>query len=333
VREQLVSVIIPTYNRRESLGKVLDSLSEQTIPCDQYEVIVVDDGSSVDYSSIVMQRYPFMLTYYKQCNQGATVARNCGASQASGDILLFLDDDISVVPVFLDTLVQAHNCFDSVLLMGNLQCAVCSDMSVFQNVYSRETESPPCKDDKDLEEVQFTDCLTGMFSIKRDHFFTIGMLQDIAGDGRVAWGDVDFGYRAYKLGFKFYRCRKAVGFHDDFSIRDLSTCAKRWQRTSQSAVKLLHTYPEIQKHLPMFKDKCPISLSSDPPMLIVRKILRMIASTRLVLYVLEQIIKLLEYLYPSPKFLAPLYRWVLGGYIYQGFRTGLHEYGLIKAYE
>lgn len=56
-----VSVIIPTYNRRESLQRTLESLAQQTFSTDDFEVIVVDDGSTDSTAQIQQIEWPFTL--------------------------------------------------------------------------------------------------------------------------------------------------------------------------------------------------------------------------------------------------------------------------------
>ncbi len=325
-----VSVVIPTYNRKDSLRETLTSLARQTWPADRCEVIVVDDGSTDGTEEIAKEAFPFTLRYIRQPNQGAAVARNRGATEARGKLLLFLDDDITIVPGFLDATVHAHQQYDQVVVVGTLRPVLHGNESIFTEIYSWETATRSRQHGAVFEFVSFTDCLTGMFSVKRDHFFTIGALQDLAGDGRVAWGDVDFGYRAQQLGFQFICCNQAIGYHDDFAIRDLATHAHRWQRASQAAIRLFQTHPEIQSHIPMFHDKPPIAWRWDPPHLIVRKLARHVASSRPTLWGMEQIVSVLEQRYPSPILLRSLYRWIIGGYIFRGYREGLREYGPIE---
>ena len=62
------SVIIPTYNRMDSLQNVLCSLAERTYPCDRFEVVVVDDGSPEDYTDVSDHTWPFALRYYQPSN-------------------------------------------------------------------------------------------------------------------------------------------------------------------------------------------------------------------------------------------------------------------------
>ena len=84
-----VSVIIPTYNSESTIKGCLDSLFNQTFE-DKYEVIVVDDASADNTVSAVVS-YPVELL--KQEHKGPAAARNLGAENAEGEILLFTDAD------------------------------------------------------------------------------------------------------------------------------------------------------------------------------------------------------------------------------------------------
>lgn len=85
-----VSVIIPSYNCARYLGRAIDSAREQTYK--DYEIVLVDDGSTDDTKNVVMQ-YGQKVTYLYQQNQGLSAARNQGISKASGELLAYLDAD------------------------------------------------------------------------------------------------------------------------------------------------------------------------------------------------------------------------------------------------
>ena len=85
----LFSVIIPTYNYQQFLSEAIDSVLRQT--CQDFEIIVVDDGSTDDTRSIVAT-YP-SVRYFWQTNQGLAAARNTGIQKSTGRYLVFLDAD------------------------------------------------------------------------------------------------------------------------------------------------------------------------------------------------------------------------------------------------
>ena len=90
-----VSVIIPTYNRKNLLKRALHSASSQTfVP---QEIIVVDDGSSDGTKDWVLERFPYV-RYIYQDNSGVSSARNAGIKEAKGSWIAFLDSDDEWMP-------------------------------------------------------------------------------------------------------------------------------------------------------------------------------------------------------------------------------------------
>ncbi len=86
----MISVVVPAYNVETALGHCLDALLAQTLPRDEYEIIMVDDGSKDGTAAAALTRGVRVI---RQENCGAGAARNTGAQAARGDIVLFLDAD------------------------------------------------------------------------------------------------------------------------------------------------------------------------------------------------------------------------------------------------
>ena len=86
----LFSVVIPTYNRADLLRETLESVFRQEDR--DFEVIVVDDGSKEDLSSIEAD-YAGRITFVRQANAGPAEARNNGVRNSQGDYVAFLDSD------------------------------------------------------------------------------------------------------------------------------------------------------------------------------------------------------------------------------------------------
>lgn len=91
----LVSVIIPTYNREALVCQAIQSVLNQSYQ--NFEIIVVDDGSS-DNTAKVVQKYAPGARYVHQENAGASVARNRGIQEAKGEWVAFLDSDDEWLP-------------------------------------------------------------------------------------------------------------------------------------------------------------------------------------------------------------------------------------------
>lgn len=86
----MVSVVIPTYNRRGFLESAIDSVLSQSFR--EFELIVVDDGSTDDTIDL-LRRYGDSLVFLQQENRGPSAARNLGIEVSCGDLVAFLDSD------------------------------------------------------------------------------------------------------------------------------------------------------------------------------------------------------------------------------------------------
>jgi glycosyltransferase involved in cell wall biosynthesis len=109
-----ISVIIPTFNRAGRIGRAIKSVLSQTIQAD--EIIVIDDGSS-DETSSVIEQYFLTVKYFRQRNKGVSGARNAGVRVAKGDWIAFLDSDDEWLPEKLSKQMKA--------LSGNPQMKIC----------------------------------------------------------------------------------------------------------------------------------------------------------------------------------------------------------------
>ena len=101
-----ISVIIATYNRVDLLQQQMRCLRQQSIPREQYEIIVINDGSTDGTPAYLadLARQESNITVLEQANQGPAAARNLGATQARGAILAFTDDDCLADPGWLRTI-------------------------------------------------------------------------------------------------------------------------------------------------------------------------------------------------------------------------------------
>lgn len=102
-----LSIIIPVYNVAGYIKKCVDSLEQQDVPQETYELIIINDGSPDDSKEVVLQlmKQYNNIVFIDQENQGVSKARNAGIEKASGKYLVFIDPDDYV----------ANNCFSNLL--------------------------------------------------------------------------------------------------------------------------------------------------------------------------------------------------------------------------
>jgi glycosyltransferase involved in cell wall biosynthesis len=98
-----VSVVLNTYNRAGLVSRAIESVLVQT--WDDFELLVVDDGSTDDTQAVVTSHRDTRIRYVHRENGGLAVARNTGLDAAEGELLAFLDDDDLVQPTWLARLV------------------------------------------------------------------------------------------------------------------------------------------------------------------------------------------------------------------------------------
>ena len=118
-----VSVVIPTRNRASQIEFCIDALTNQTLPKDQFEVIVVDDGSSDDTASRLLpyqQKIDLKIIKTGRSDEAfrAARARNLGADHARGEILVFIDSDIVADPFLLAEHLKSHHREKNISVIG-----------------------------------------------------------------------------------------------------------------------------------------------------------------------------------------------------------------------
>ncbi|MDE6496897.1 MAG: glycosyltransferase [Duncaniella sp.] len=99
------SVIVPVYNRIDEVRDLMDSLSAQTLK--NFEVIIVEDGST-DPCGDIVKSYPDVdASYYYKENEGRSIARNYGLDRARGEYFVFFDSDCVIPPDYFKILTGA----------------------------------------------------------------------------------------------------------------------------------------------------------------------------------------------------------------------------------
>lgn len=109
------SIIIPVYNRVDEIEDLLESLVAQS--CKNFEVIIVEDGSSLPCREVVERHSPLIdVKYFFKENEGRSIARNYGMERALGDYFIFFDSDCVIPPDYFAVLTRAlaetpYDCF------------------------------------------------------------------------------------------------------------------------------------------------------------------------------------------------------------------------------
>ena len=148
--------------------------------------------------------------------------------------------------------------------------------------------------------------------------------QDESFDASYAWDDVDLGYRAHRLGCYLFFNPRALAWHYDY-VKTLEQQSKRSRTLSQSVHFLFQKYPELEGTIAMFRDKGYVVWGHDEPQVLLKKMAWRVVSSAPVRSVLLGTTRALERIGHPRRFIAFLYRLILGGDIFLGYQAGLVE--------
>ncbi|MGH9357173.1 MAG: glycosyltransferase family 2 protein [Terriglobia bacterium] len=246
--EPILSVIIPTYNRKAILKKALDAYSRQSAREKILEILVVDDGSADGTGGLVSQfaaTSPVPVRCLSQRNGGLAAARNHGIREARGELLLFTDDDVIPSP----NLVAEHLAWHA--RYPDIKTGVLGTVP-----YSPEVRPTPFQKWWGLDGIRFYPpylypgkgvsfwmmlfCNT---SVKAKFLREIGTFDE--NFRTFGYEDLDFAYQLVKKGGQVLFNPDAVGYHykrvsfsDASRLREKSAAARRYFRTKESGRKL-----------------------------------------------------------------------------------------------
>lgn len=237
-----LSVIIPSYNRADTLRVCLQKLLLQQGV--DFEVIVVDDGSS-DHTQKVMRDFK-TVKYVWQKNAHQAAARNRGAKEATGDIILFIGDDIFVEPGFLMQHMDVHAKYPTsdVVCLGYTTW----DPAVNISAYMRFLESSGWQFAYNQlnrgfithpEPYKFF--YTSNISMKRSVFQKEQFNEAFK---KYGWEDIELGYRLWKhYGMRIFYKPDAMAYHHHEMPE--SSLEKRMTTVGRTAVLFEKLEPSV----------------------------------------------------------------------------------------
>lgn len=211
-----LSVIIPTYNRGETLLKVLEGYKRQTARAEILEILVIDDGSTDGTGAAVAAfspTSPITIRYLSQQNKGPATARNWGIREAKGTLLLLGDDDIIPAP----TLVAEHLAWnqrysdDHFAILGHVSWSPELHPTPFMEWMGREGVLFGYGSLLPGKEVGFEYFYSCNLSVKREFLMKNGVFDE---NFRTAGHeDIELGYRLANKGLRVLYNPEAIGYH------------------------------------------------------------------------------------------------------------------------
>lgn len=254
--EKHISIVIPTHNRIKSLELLLNGLGTQAYPMPLMEVIVVADGCRND--TIEMLRHyeaPYAFRYIAQDSQGPSVARNRGAAIATGELLLFLDDDIEPSAGLVAAHVRGHHAPNSVVI-GYLPY----HSPVFKGLYIARLRAwwENMFHSMRLNGYRFTyeDLLSGNFSLPAPLFKELNGFNETL----RCREDYELGARLINAGASFIYSSEAWGNHKD-EATDFNRSLQRKRQEGNADVQLARLHPYLINTLRLGAFERPYSKS------------------------------------------------------------------------
>lgn len=205
-----ISVIIPTYNRKNALVQTLESLSQQSYK--DFEVILVDDGSTDGTKEIIKKfNFPFEIQYIFQQNKGPASARNIGIKKAKGEIIFFTGDDIILSSDLLKEHLRIYQIDSKKLaVLGYTQWAPQIRMTPFRKYVADYHFAYSSIIDK--QNVNWGCFYTSNISIQRRFLEEVGLFDEEF--LYAAYEDTELAYRLFKKGMKIVFNKKAIAYHN-----------------------------------------------------------------------------------------------------------------------
>ena len=227
----MITVVVPTYGRRDLLDQMLASLSDQP-GAGPFEVVVVDDGADPGLGEHVSSRGLSLdvRVIHHETNRGRSAARNSGIAAANGEVVLFLDGDMRVAPGFLAAHAAVHDSDDTVVLGKIVTAPEIRRTAFVEYIDSRGVQKVPPG-----EPIPARYFMTGNSSV------AAGLLARAGGFDsefdEYGGEDTEMGYRLADHGARFRHAPGAVSYHMD--LNSVPRMAERLRRYGETMLPLL----------------------------------------------------------------------------------------------
>jgi glycosyltransferase involved in cell wall biosynthesis len=227
-----------TYNRSALLERVLDACFEQTLDPAAYEVVLVNDGSTDDTAAVIERaraRATCRFEAVTQANAGLAAGRNNGIARATGERIIFIDDDVLPLPNFVEEHLRSHERYPTRIVRG---AAI--------NVESFDDLPPPVWDLRHYSGNYFW---TTNVSVPLATIRAIGGFNTTFSE--YGWEDIDVGLRLRFGGVKAVFNKNALAYH--FKPRPRSGNVEKMvmqaQAQARTAVQLARLHPHWRTYL------------------------------------------------------------------------------------
>ncbi|MBN2058686.1 MAG: glycosyltransferase [Candidatus Saganbacteria bacterium] len=250
-----ISVVIGTYNQKDTLKTVLESFSKQLLPASEFELVVADSSSSDGTEQMVRSfNSPYQLNYLRLENKGKAYARNRGVAQAKTEIILLTDADMVAAPDLLSQHVAAQEKYGDAAIEGvtlnltkELKAEELCPESPYVEPYIKQNLQPGQK-------LKWSYFLSGNLSLRKQTFLEAGGFDE--NFSSYGWEDIELGYRFKKLDVPLIYAPEAINYHFHFvTSQDM---LKRKYNMGKSAAYFYKKHPNFE--IKMFLGLNPLAM-------------------------------------------------------------------------
>jgi len=245
-----VSIIIPTFNRKDILQECLQALAHQD-GTQRYEVVLVDDASQDGTQEMVealRTSLSFPLTLLRQEKKGPAAARNLGIRNSSGTIILIIGDDIIPVPHLIKEHVEWHlhrYPYPRAAVLGLVRWSPQIEVTPFMRWLEKGGWQFPYEEIEGKTEIGWKYVMTPNISFKRD-FLTEHHLFFDERFLYAALEDYEFGHRFFQKGGRLYYNPHALGYH--WHSTPLTSACQRMFYVGKSVYILQRIAPQLKPY-------------------------------------------------------------------------------------
>lgn len=234
----LATIQLCTYNRAALLERVLEACFDQTVAETDYEVVLVDDGSTdgtPEAIATARSRASCAFTVITQPNSGLAAARNAGIARARGERIIFIDDDVLPLPNFVEQHLRTHAMHPQAIVRGG---AI--------TVENLDDLPPPVWGIKDYSGNFFW---TTNVSVPLETIRAVGGFDENFSE--YGWEDIDVGLRLRARGVRAFFNPKALVYHFKPRSRGdgVAPMVRQARAQARTAVRLLRLHPHWRAYL------------------------------------------------------------------------------------
>jgi hypothetical protein len=247
-----------------------------------------------------------------------SVARNTGARQATGEILIFVDDDISTKEDFINCHWQAHQEFTNALAVGEILLPQESQITPFGRFRQRLEQNGVPRQRGLVEEKNF--CAAANASIRREIFLSLGGFDTTISSSE----DQDFALRHTSQGGQIVFLPEASVIHRDNAL-DIRGYCRRNEWGSRLMSPFYDRYPDFPDNIERERINGLAKWGEESLSNSLRKGLKSLVAAKIPVAVLFKTADLLEKTAPDSAALDKVYRLLLGAHIFRGYRAAIRE--------